>query len=225
MKMILKNDWDEVLNGFLNSEEYSELMKRVLHEYEEQEVYPPIDKLFNAFEKTSYEDTKVVILGQDPYHGPNQANGLSFSVEPGVRIPPSLLNIYKELVTDVNCYIPNHGDLTKWAEQGVLLLNAGLTVRAGEAASHSKIGWGSFTDYVIEKLNEKNTPVVFILWGNFAKSKASFIDTSRHEIISSVHPSPLSASRGFFGSKPFSKCNEFLIGVGEEPIDWQIENI
>lgn len=223
--MILKNDWDEVLNGFLNSEEYSELMKRVLHEYEEQEVYPPIDKLFNAFEKTSYEDTKVVILGQDPYHGPNQANGLSFSVEPGVRIPPSLLNIYKELVTDVNCYIPNHGDLTKWAEQGVLLLNAGLTVRAGEAASHSKIGWGSFTDYVIEKLNEKNTPVVFILWGNFAKSKASFIDTSRHEIISSVHPSPLSASRGFFGSKPFSKCNEFLIGVGEEPIDWQIENI
>lgn len=223
--MILKNDWDEVLNGFLNSEEYSELMKRVLHEYEEQEVYPPIDKLFNAFEKTSYEDTKVVILGQDPYHGPNQANGLSFSVEPGVRIPPSLLNIYKELVTDMNCYIPNHGDLTKWAEQGVLLLNAGLTVRAGEAASHSKIGWGSFTDYVIEKLNEKNTPVVFILWGNFAKSKASFIDTSRHEIISSVHPSPLSASRGFFGSKPFSKCNEFLIGVGEEPIDWQIENI
>lgn len=223
--MILKNDWDEVLNGFLNSEECSELMKRVSHEYEEQKVYPPIDKLFNAFEKTSYEDTKVVILGQDPYHGPNQANGLSFSVEPGVRIPPSLLNIYKELVTDMNCYIPNHGDLTKWAEQGVLLLNAGLTVRAGEAASHSKIGWGSFTDYVIEKLNEKNTPVVFILWGNFAKSKASFIDTSRHEIISSVHPSPLSASRGFFGSKPFSKCNEFLIGVGEEPIDWQIENI
>ncbi len=225
MKMISKNDWNGVLGDYINSDECIELMKRVSHEYEEQEVYPPMDKLFNAFEKTSYADTKVVILGQDPYHGPNQANGLSFSVEQGVRIPPSLLNIYKELVTDMNCYIPNQGDLTKWAEQGVLLLNAGLTVRAGEAASHSKIGWGSFTDFVIEKLNEKNTPVVFILWGAFAKSKASFIDTSRHEIISSVHPSPLSASRGFFGSKPFSKCNEFLIGVGEEPIDWQIENI
>ena len=181
--------------------------------------------LFNALHFTSYADTKVVILGQDPYHGPNQAHGLSFSVNPGVKIPPSLVNIYKELHTDLNCYIPNNGYLKKWADQGVLLLNTVLTVRAGEANSHKNKGWEEFTTKIIKILNEKETPVVFILWGNNAIAKEKLITNPKHLIIKSVHPSPLSASRGFFGSKPFSKTNDFLISTNQKPIDWQIENI
>ena len=181
--------------------------------------------IFNALHFTSYADTKVVILGQDPYHGPNQAHGLSFSVNPGVKTPPSLLNIYKELHSDLNCYIPNNGYLKKWADQGVLLLNTVLTVRAGEANSHKNKGWEEFTTQVIKALNKKETPVVFILWGNNAISKESLITNPKHFIIKSVHPSPLSASRGFFGSRPFSKTNEFLISTNQKPIDWQIENI
>ena len=223
MKVIFKNDWQEVLLEFLESESYSEIRKKLIEEYRTQTIYPPMEKIYSAFYNTSYGDTKVVIIGQDPYHGENQANGLSFSVEKGIRIPPSLLNIYKELITDLNCTMPSHGDLTKWSKQGVLLLNAGLTVRAGEAASHRKLGWGEFTDYVIKKLNEKETPVVFILWGNFAKSKAIFITNPIHKIISGVHPSPLSANRGFFGSKPFSQCNDFLKENGLSEIDWQID--
>ncbi|NLY21596.1 MAG: uracil-DNA glycosylase [Tissierellia bacterium] len=223
MKVIFNNDWQEVLSEFLNSESYSEIRKKLIEEYRTQIIYPPMDKIYSAFYNTSYENTKVVIIGQDPYHGENQANGLSFSVEKGIRIPPSLLNIYKELMTDLNCTMPKHGDLTKWSKQGVLLFNAGLTVRAGEPASHSKLGWGEFTDFVIKKLNEKETPVVFILWGNFAKSKASFITNPIHKIISGVHPSPLSASRGFFGSKPFSQCNDFLKENNLAEIDWQID--
>jgi uracil-DNA glycosylase len=181
--------------------------------------------LFNALHFTSYENVKVVILGQDPYHGPNQAHGLSFSVNPGVKSPPSLVNIYKELKTDLGCYIPNNGYLKKWADQGVLLLNTVLSVRGGEANSHKNKGWEEFTTRIIELLNEKETPIVFILWGNNAISKTRLITNPKHHIITSVHPSPLSASRGFFGSKPFSKTNNFLISTKQTPIDWQIENI
>lgn len=181
--------------------------------------------IFNALNFTSYKDVKVVILGQDPYHGPHQAHGLSFSVQPDVKIPPSLVNIYKELHDDLGCYIPNNGYLKKWADQGILLLNTSLTVRAGEANSHRNIGWVTFTDKIIELLNQRQDPVVFILWGNNAISKETLITSPQHYIIKSVHPSPLSASRGFFGSKPFSKTNDFLIKNNKTPIDWQIENI
>lgn len=179
--------------------------------------------IFNALHYTPYKDVKVVILGQDPYHGANQAHGLSFSVKPKVNIPPSLMNIYKELNADLNCIIPNHGYLKKWSDQGVLLLNSVLTVRAGLAASHKNLGWENFTDQVIRLVSMKNDPVVFILWGKFAASKAPLILGDRHKIIQSAHPSPFSANRGFFGSKPFSKTNDFLRAVGKSPIDWQIE--
>ncbi|MCK9218110.1 MAG: uracil-DNA glycosylase, partial [Firmicutes bacterium] len=162
---------------------------------------------------------------QDPYHGQDQAHGLSFSVKPGVPAPPSLVNIFKELNNDLGCYIPNNGFLKKWAEQGVLLLNTALTVRAGQANSHRNIGWENFTDRIIELLNEKENPIVFILWGNNAQSKMNIINNKNHYVIKAPHPSPLSAHRGFFGSKPFSKTNDFLISLGQEPIDWQIENI
>lgn len=168
---------------------------------------------------------KIVILGQDPYHGPNQAHGLSFSVKPGIQPPPSLRNIYKELHTDIGCSIPNNGYLKKWADQGVLLLNTVLTVRAGEANSHKNKGWEIFTDKIISKLNERKDPIVFILWGNNAISKKKLITNPQHYIIQSVHPSPLSATRGFFGSKPFSKTNEFLKSINKQEIDWQIDNI
>lgn len=181
--------------------------------------------IFNALHYTAYKDVKVVILGQDPYHGPNQAHGLSFSVKPGVPAPPSLMNIYKELHDDLGCYIPNNGYLKKWADQGVMLLNTVLTVRAGQANSHKNMGWEHFTDRVISLLNEREDPIVFILWGKNAQSKLSIINNPKHFIIKSVHPSPLSANRGFFGSKPFSKANNFLVSIGKEPIDWQIENI
>ena len=181
--------------------------------------------IFNALHYTDYDKVKVVILGQDPYHGPNQAHGLSFSVKPNVPIPPSLRNIYKELHDDLGCYIPNNGYLKKWADEGVLLLNTVLTVRAGLANSHKNKGWEQFTDNIIKVLNEREKPIVFILWGNNAISKKKLITNKNHLILQSVHPSPLSASRGFFGSKPFSKTNSFLESIGETPIDWQIENI
>ncbi|WP_294403454.1 uracil-DNA glycosylase [uncultured Clostridium sp.] len=225
MTDILKNDWKNYLSDEFKKDYYKNLREFLIHEYNSKVIYPNMYDLFNALHFTSYADTKVVILGQDPYHGPNQAHGLSFSVNPGIRIPPSLVNIYKELHTDLNCYIPNNGYLKKWADQGVLLLNTVLTVRAGEANSHKNKGWEEFTTKVINVLNEKETPVVFILWGNNAISKETLITNPKHLIIKSVHPSPLSASRGFFGSKPFSKTNDFLISTNQKPIDWQIENI
>lgn len=225
MKKIFENDWQELLEGEMEKEYYQRLREFLVKEYRTRTIYPDMHDIFNALHYTSYKDVKVVILGQDPYHGPNQAYGLSFSVKPGVRIPPSLINIYKELKDDLGCYIPNNGTLTKWAKEGVLLLNTSLTVRAGEANSHSKIGWEIFTDNIIKLLNKREDPVVFILWGNNAIKKREFITNPKHYIITSVHPSPLSASRGFFGSKPFSKTNKFLESIGKKPIDWQIENI
>ena len=225
MSDILKNDWKDYLYPEFEKDYYKNLRQFLINEYNSKVIYPNMYDLFNALHFTSYADTKVVILGQDPYHGPNQAHGLSFSVNPGVKIPPSLVNIYKELHTDLNCYIPNNGYLKKWADQGVLLLNTVLTVRAGEANSHKNKGWEEFTTKIIKILNEKETPVVFILWGNNAIAKEKLITIPKHLIIKSVHLSPLSASRGFFGSKPFSKTNDFLISTNQKPIDWQIENI
>jgi uracil-DNA glycosylase len=225
MSEILKNDWKNYLESEFKKDYYINLRKFLVNEYNSKVVYPNMYDLFNALNFTPYNNVKVVILGQDPYHGPNQAHGLSFSVNPGIKPPPSLINMYKELHTDLGCYIPSNGYLKKWADQGVLLLNTVLTVRAGEANSHKNKGWEEFTTKVIQVLNEKATPIVFILWGNNAISKASLITNPNHLIIKSVHPSPLSASRGFFGSKPFSKANDFLISTNQAPIDWQIENI
>lgn len=225
MANILKNDWKDLLDDEFNKEYYQKLRNFLTTEYKTRTIYPDKYDIFNALHFTSYKDIKVVILGQDPYHGPGQAHGLSFSVNPGIKIPPSLLNIYKELNSDLGCYIPNNGYLKKWADQGVLLLNTSLTVRAGEANSHKSIGWEIFTDKIISLVNEKEDPVVFLLWGNNAIKKKNLITNKRHLILTSVHPSPLSASRGFFGSKPFSKINNFLISVNKNPIDWQIENI
>lgn len=219
----LQNDWKDLLKYEFEKEYYIKLRSFLSEEYKTKNVYPDMYDIFNALHFTAYKDVKVVILGQDPYHGPEQAHGLSFSVKPGISVPPSLKNIYKELKTDLNCTIPSHGYLKKWADQGVLLLNTSLTVRAAEANSHSKIGWDKFTDKIIELLNERQDPVVFILWGNNAISKEKLITNSWHYIIKSVHPSPLSATRGFFGSKPFSKSNEFLKSINKNPIDWQID--
>lgn len=225
MGVNLKNDWNELLRDEFRKDYYLELREFLKSEYRGKTIYPGMHEIFSALDYTAYRDTKVVILGQDPYHGENQAHGLSFSVRKGVGIPPSLKNIYKELSEDLGCYIPNHGYLKKWADQGVLLLNAVLTVRVGEANSHRGKGWERLTDRVIELLNEREEPVVFILWGNNARSKEKLIDKGRHLVIESVHPSPLSAHRGFFGSRPFSRTNEFLKSIGKEEIDWQIENI
>lgn len=225
MSEILKNDWKIYLESEFQKDYYIKLKKFLVDEYNSKVIYPNMYDLFNALHFTPYSKVKVVILGQDPYHGPNQAHGLSFSVNPGVKAPPSLLNMYKELKSDLDCYIPNNGYLKKWADQGVLLLNTVLTVRAAEANSHKNKGWEEFTTKIIQLLNEKETPIVFILWGNNAISKSSLITNSKHLIIQSVHPSPLSASRGFFGSKPFSKANNFLVSTNQTPIDWQIENI
>ena len=219
------NDWDEVLEGEFEKPYYLELRQFLKNEYETQVIYPDMYDIFNALKYTSYNDTKVLILGQDPYHGENQAHGLAFSVKPGVRIPPSLLNMYKELHTDLGCFIPNNGYLVPWAEQGVLLLNTALTVRAHQANSHKGKGWEVFTDNIIKLLNLRDEPVIFVLWGNNARSKKKLIDTNKHYIIESAHPSPLSASRGFFGSKPFSKTNDILIKLGIDPINWQIPNL
>ena len=225
MTEILKNDWAELLNDEFEKEYYQDLRKFLLSEYRSKTIYPDMYDIYNALHFTAYQDVKAVILGQDPYHGPKQAHGLSFSVQPGVKIPPSLQNMYKELHDDLGCYIPNNGYLKSWADQGVLLLNATLTVVAGKANSHSKIGWQRFTDRVIQLLNDHEEPVVFILWGNNARSKKKYITNSQHFIIESAHPSPLSAANGFFGSKPFSKTNEILKSLGKTEINWQIENI
>ena len=225
MSVNINNSWDDILKDEFEKDYYLKLRKFLINEYNSHTVYPNMYDIFNALKYTPYEDVKVVILGQDPYHGPNQAHGLSFSVKPGIPAPPSLINIYKELNSDLNCYIPNNGYLKKWAEQGVLLLNTSLTVRQGQANSHKGKGWEILTDKIIELLNKREKPIVFILWGNNAISKTKLITSPQHLILKSVHPSPLSAHRGFFGSKPFSKTNEFLIKNNEEPIDWQINNI
>lgn len=219
------NDWDEILKGEFEKPYYLKLREFLKEEYKNNIIYPDMHDIFNALKYTSYKDTKVLILGQDPYHGENQAHGLAFSVKPGVKTPPSLLNMYKELNSEFECFIPNNGFLVPWTKQGILLLNTALTVRAHEANSHKGKGWETFTDHIIETLNLREDPMIFVLWGNNARSKKKLIDTSRHYIIESAHPSPLSASRGFFGSKPFSQVNDILIKLGKEPIDWQIPNI
>ncbi|PFZ07848.1 uracil-DNA glycosylase [Bacillus pseudomycoides] len=225
MEHILKNDWEPLLAPEFEKPYYQKLRQFLKEEYSTHVIYPKANDIFNALHYTSYEDTKVVILGQDPYHGPDQAYGLSFSVQPGVKTPPSLQNMYKELHADLGCEIPNNGYLVKWAEQGVLLLNAVLTVRQGEANSHKGKGWEHFTDRVIELLNEREKPLIFILWGRHAQAKKKLITNSNHHIIESVHPSPLSARRGFFGSKPFSKVNDLLSSMDEKKIDWKIPNL
>lgn len=219
------NDWDNLLKEEFEKEYYLNLRKFLIEEYRTKKIYPNMYDIFNALKFTPYKNVKVVILGQDPYHGPNQAHGFSFSVKPGVKTPPSLRNMFKELNSDLGCFIPNNGYLESWAKQGVLLLNTVLTVRDGEANSHKGKGWEIFTDEIIKLLNKREEPIVFILWGRNAISKENLISNKYHKIIKSVHPSPLSATRGFFGSKPFSKTNDFLVSIGESPIDWQIPNI
>ncbi|MFL0402933.1 uracil-DNA glycosylase [Bacillus nitratireducens] len=225
MENILQNDWGPLLGPEFEKEYYQNLANFLKEEYEEHVIYPKVEDIFNALQYTSYANTKVVILGQDPYHGPNQAHGLSFSVQPGIKTPPSLLNMYKELRDEYGYEIPNNGYLVKWAEQGVLLLNTVLTVRQGEANSHKRKGWEHFTDRVIELLNDREKPVIFILWGRHAQAKKKLITNTNHHIIESVHPSPLSARRGFFGSKPYSKVNTILANMGEREIDWEIPNL
>ena len=217
---MIGNDWDEKLKVIWKSPGFKNFYKKIIHEYDTKEIYPPKAFIFNALKLTSYEKTKVVIVGQDPYHGKGEAHGLSFSVQKGIKIPPSLKNIYKELYDDLGVLPKDNGDLTGWALQGVLLLNSVLTVEKDKAASHRNLGWEPMTDYIIKLLNLKDEPVVFILWGNFAKEKAKLITNPHHYIIMSPHPSPFSAYSGFFGSKPFSKTNEFLIKNGLVPIDW-----
>lgn len=219
------NTWDEILKDEFKKEYYHNLREFLKQEYSSRTIYPPMYDIFNALKFTDYNDVKVVILGQDPYHGEGEAHGLSFSVKPGIAIPPSLRNIYKELHDSLGCYIPNNGYLKKWADQGVLLLNASLTVRKDIANSHRNKGWEIFTDEVIKKLCAREKPVIFMLWGNNAKEKRQYIDLNHHHALMSVHPSPLSASRGFFGCNHFGKANDILISMGETPIDWQIENI
>ena len=219
------NTWDEILKDEFKKEYYLNLREFLKQEYSSRTIYPPMYDIFNALKFTDYNDVKVVILGQDPYHGEGEAHGLSFSVKPGIAIPPSLRNIYKELHDSLGCYIPNNGYLKKWADQGVLLLNASLTVRKDIANSHRNKGWEIFTDEVIKKLCAREKPVIFMLWGNNAKEKRQNIDLNHHHALMSVHPSPLSASRGFFGCNHFGKANDILISMGETPIDWQIENI
>jgi uracil-DNA glycosylase len=221
----IENDWLEVYNDEFKKPYYKELFKFVGDEYSKGKVFPPSDEIFSAFNLTPLSKVKVVIIGQDPYHNDGQAHGLSFSVKPGIDIPPSLVNIYKELQDDLGCRIPNNGYLVKWAEQGVLMLNSVLTVRAHQAFSHQGHGWEEFTDAAIKGLNTQDRPIVFILWGRPAQSKKKMLNNPRHLILEAPHPSPLSAHRGFFGSKPFSKTNEFLVKNGETPIDWQIEDI
>lgn len=220
---MLGNGWDEVLNAEYKKDYFLNLKDFVLNEYNTKTIYPKINEIFNAFFYTSFKDVKVVILGQDPYHGINQAEGLSFSVKKGVKKPPSLVNIFKELQDDLGCSIPEHGSLVSWTKQGVLLLNAVLTVEKDKAASHKEIGWEKFTDAVIREINKKDTPVVFILWGSYARSKKNLITNNLHYIIESAHPSPFSAYNGFFGSRPFSKTNDFLRSKGLKEIDWQIK--
>lgn len=221
----LNNDWDKLLEDEFKKDYYLNLRKFLIDEYKNNIIFPNKDDIFEALKHTSYKDTKVLILGQDPYHGEGQAHGLAFSVQPYVKIPPSLLNMYKELKDDVGCYIPNNGYLMPWADQGVLLLNTALTVRSGEANSHKSKGWEIFTDEIIKILNKREDPVIFVLWGLNARKKKEFINENKHYILEAPHPSPLSARRGFFGCKHFSKINEILIKLNKAPIDWQILNI
>ncbi len=225
MSVFIGNDWDQLLASEWEKTYYQNLRKELIKEYKNYKVYPDMYDIFNALKSVSYEGCKVLILGQDPYHGKGQAHGYAFSVKRGVRTPPSLLNIYKEMHEDIGTYIPDNGYLKKWADQGVLLLNTSLTVRAGDPNSHEKLGWHILTDRIIKLLNDRQKPIVFILWGRNAQSKEPFITNPQHLIIKSPHPSPFSASRGFFGSKPFSRTNNFLKSTGQEPIDWQIENL
>lgn len=220
----ISNDWLAPLTPEFAKPYYRELYKKVKEEYATHMIFPPSNEVFSAFELTPLADVKVVILGQDPYHNVGQAHGLCFSVKPDVEISPSLVNIYKELHDDLGCYIPNNGYLVKWAKQGVLMLNTVLTVRAHQANSHRGIGWEEFTNAAIRVLNEQDRPIVFILWGSPAQRKKEMLNNPKHLILEAPHPSPLSAYRGFFGSKPFSQTNAFLEKNGLTPIDWQIEN-
>ncbi|HIW84354.1 MAG TPA: uracil-DNA glycosylase [Candidatus Dorea gallistercoris] len=219
----ISNDWLEVLQDEFKKPYYKKLFQTVNQEYKTRRIFPPAEDIFNAFHLTPFHQVKVVILGQDPYHNYGQAHGLCFSVKKGVEIPPSLANIYQELHDDLGCKIPEHGCLTKWARQGVLMLNTVLTVRAHQAHSHRDIGWEEFTDAAIRALNKEDRPIVFILWGAPAQRKAVMLDNPSHLILKAPHPSPLSAFRGFFGSRPFSKANAFLREHGEAEIDWQID--
>ena len=221
----ITNDWLAPLSPEFKKPYYARLYKTLKEEYSTRRIYPPAEDLFRAFDLTPLSQVKAVILGQDPYHGYGQAMGLCFSVRPGVEVPPSLVNIYQELHDDCGCYIPNNGCLTKWARQGVLLLNTVLTVRAHQANSHRGIGWEEFTDAAIRVLNQKDRPIVFLLWGRPAQMKKEMLNNPRHLILEAPHPSPLSAFRGFFGCRHFSRTNAFLEKNGVEPIDWQIENV
>ena len=221
----ITNDWLSAIGPEFEKPYYKELRQFLINEYRTRRIFPPADDIFNAFHFTPLSKVKVLLLGQDPYHNVNQAIGASFAVPPGQEIPPSLVNIYKELQEDLGCYIPNNGYLKKWADQGVLLLNTVLTVRAHQANSHQGLGWETFTDAVIQAVNALDRPVVYFLWGRPAQTKKSMLNNPKHLILTAPHPSPLSAYRGFFGCKHFSRANEFLAAHGVEPIDWQIENI
>lgn len=218
----LGNSWDNLLKEEFTKDYYQNLRKRLAIEYKTRTIYPAMENIFNALKYTSYEDVKVLILGQDPYHGPNQAHGLCFSVQKGVDKPPSLKNMFKELESDLGIKAPSHGCLIDWTKQGVLLLNTVLTVREGEPNSHKNLGWTIFTDRIIELLNERQEPVIFVLWGRNAIDKLPLITNSRHFVLTAAHPSPLSASRGFLGCKHYSKINEILKSIGKDPIDWKI---
>ena len=223
MNVKMEASWKEVLEDEFKKPYFKQITEHLKTEKAQgKTIYPPGSLIFNAFEQTPFDRVKVVILGQDPYHGPRQAMGLSFSVQDGIQPPPSLVNIFKELHEDVGIAIPRTGNLTKWAQQGVLLLNASLTVRAGEPMSHAKIGWHHFTDTVIKKVTEKKEAIVFLLWGKFAQEKVALIDTAKHHILKAAHPSPLSANNGFFGCRHFSKTNDFLVSKGIDPIDWSL---
>ena len=216
------NRWDEILQEDLESELYTRLREFLKEEYANGPVYPPMGDIFNALKYTDYDDVKVLLLGQDPYHGPGQAHGFAFSVQRGVKIPPSLQNMYKELQSDLGCTIPSHGNLLEWAGQGVLMLNTVLTVRGGQPNSHKNCGWEEITDSIIRHLDKREKPMVFLLWGANAKAKIPLIHGMQHLVLAAPHPSPLSAYSGFFGCKHFSKANEFLVRSGQSPIDWQI---
>lgn len=216
------NEWDDILKDEFSADYFQKIQQTLEEEYAAYEIFPPRADIFNALKYTPYSNIKAVLLGQDPYHGPGQAHGLCFSVQPGVTPPPSLRNIFKELETDMGIQKPKHGCLTTWAEQGVLMLNTTLTVRRGQANSHSKIGWTRFTDTIIQKLNDHPTPIVFLLWGTPARAKKKLITNTNHLILECAHPSPLSAHNGFFGCRHFSQCNEFLMAHGIAPIDWTI---
>lgn len=223
---VIKKNWYEKLQNEFESKEYQNLEQWLNNEYATKTVYPKPENVFNALNLVKFQDVKVVIIGQDPYHNPNQAHGLSFSVEKDIAIPPSLQNIFKELKTDLGCYIPNNGNLTKWAKQGVLLLNSVLTVEQNKPNSHKGRGWERITTKIVNLLNDRDDPVIFLLWGGNAKALGKNINTNKHYVLTAVHPSPMSANQGgWFGCKHFSKCNEILKSLGKEPIDWQIENI